>query len=525
MASPTDNLNANATQEFGTLPEMGCRNRGVRALIPVAPFAAAPQVRCRLVRDRRVFSGKPGRIVLDVTNIARWTSPPVGILRVEQALARYALAHGSETVLSFYDPESAAFLGVDSCWAEHVVGWDGGVSGRRGRLRSLVPTPYALVGVLNRMRSTRPHWVTADQVDRVRRRLIAASHRRRQGFVPFRAAIGHRLALQPQDVVFLVSADWNQKDAHVLARLKKRFGFRYAIMCHDIIPLLLPQYFATDPTAKFRQYWEMMFSTADWIFVNSRRTADDVSAYCRRRGISSPQCRVVPLGYDPKLQTQAGALPPELAAGRFILFVSTLEPRKGHALLLRVWERLLAANVPQRHGFKLVFAGRCGWQMQPLLDRIGGGQFADTVLHLGNADDAELSALYRAADFCVYPSQYEGFGLPVVEGFAFGKAVIASTGGALPETVGDLSPCLDPNNEEQWFQTLRAWIENPAERRSYEEKIQAGFRCRTWNEAAAQIFAMVREEMTAHEGSAFKSPAQAWVDSRPSTPALLHQDA
>ncbi len=79
--------------------------------------------------------------------------------------------------------------------------------------------------------------------------------------------------------------------------------------------------------------------------------------------------------------------------------------------------------------------------------------------------DAEKSRLRdRGATFCVYPSLYEGYGLPIVESFRHRKAVLSSSGGALPETVGDLSPCLDPQDEQAWYETLKCWTIDPATR-------------------------------------------------------------
>ena len=77
-------------------------------------------------------------------------------------------------------------------------------------------------------------------------------------------------------------------------------------------------------------------------------------------------------------------------------------------------------------------------------------------------EDSGIAALYRGAAFCLYPSRYEGYGLPVVEAFSYGKAVLASTGGALPEVVDGFSPCLDPLDAEAWRRMLRTWIEDPS---------------------------------------------------------------
>jgi glycosyltransferase involved in cell wall biosynthesis len=101
---------------------------------------------------------------------------------------------------------------------------------------------------------------------------------------------------------------------------------------------------------------------------------------------------------------------------------------------------------------------------------------ADRMRMITDADDELLSALYTGAAFCVYPSAYEGYGLPVIEAFAHGKAMLVSTGGALPELVGDLSPCLDPTDEDAWYRAKEQWIECPQTRKPFEEAVQRRFR-------------------------------------------------
>ena len=161
----------------------------------------------------------------------------------------------------------------------------------------------------------------------------------------------------------------------------------------------------------------------------------------------------------------------------------------------RVWQRLLAGGVPQTQDFKLVFVGRFGWLMNDLFKKIGADlTLGDSLLLLPNVDDSTLSSLYNGAAFCLYPSQYEGFGLPIVEAFSHGKAVIASTGGAIPEVVGEFSPCLDSGDDEAWYTTFKRWIIDPKARVSYEEAIRARFPAITWNDAAQYFFQSVERE-------------------------------
>ena len=188
-------------------------------------------------------------------------------------------------------------------------------------------------------------------------------------------------------------------------------------------------------------------------------------------------------------------LPAGLEDGRYVLFVSTIEPRKGHAMLLRVWTELLAAGIPQAHSFKLVFVGRRGWMTDELQRTMAEDRrLAGSLVRLEGLEDATLDLVYRRAAFCVYPSLYEGYGLPVVEAFARGKAVLASSGGALAEVAAGYSPTLDPEDEDAWFESLRSWIEDESARRPYEAAIARSFRAPTWETAAAQFFAATLAE-------------------------------
>jgi glycosyltransferase involved in cell wall biosynthesis len=117
---------------------------------------------------------------------------------------------------------------------------------------------------------------------------------------------------------------------------------------------------------------------------------------------------------------------------------------------------------------------------------------AGTLAVFTDADDATLATLYRNAAFCLYPSCYEGYGLPVVEALRHGKAVLASNGGAVPEVVDGFSPCLDPTDDEAWRRMLQTWIEDPAARAVYEARIRTSFHHRDWDESARAFFMLAR---------------------------------
>jgi glycosyltransferase involved in cell wall biosynthesis len=446
-----------------------------------------------------------GRIILDVSSLVRWVGTPIGILRVEHALATYARASRPDIVLAVYDPAIPAFRQVSPDWAGTVLGWDGAIDAltfdhRRHwpLLRRWLSPRYPLLMALERRRLTagsarlRHFTGCLQQVLWLGRPLPApftGHDHRRIAVVSADHALGQPLVPGPQDTVVTAGYDWvNQSPARIDAG-RRHHGFRYVAMCHDIIALQFPDLLPDHAVAAFRSYWPAMLSAADRILVNSRQVELDIRAYCASAAIPPADIRRVTLGFDPPRSQPPAILPAGLEPQRFILFVSTIEPRKGHAELLRFWERLLAAGVPQRLRFKLVLIGRGGWNVEALLRRIDEpAAFEGCLLHLEDIDDAQLSALYDDAAFCVHPSRYEGFGLPILEAFAHGKAVIASTSGALPETVDGFSPCLDLADEEAWFAMLRRWIEEPAARAPYEAKIRDSFAGPDWDQAAARIF-------------------------------------
>ena len=227
--------------------------------------------------------------------------------------------------------------------------------------------------------------------------------------------------------------------------------------------------------------------------MNSRTVEADIRAFFRSLGREPGEIVLVRPGCDLSGVAPALDLPAGLAKGRFILFVATIEPRKGHDMILDVWRRLLEKGVPQRLGFTLVLVGQRGWKVDELMHQLGDPAFTGNVLHLSATDDGSLAALYRDAAFCLLPSLYEGFGMPVIEAFARGKAIIASNAGALPEVVGSLSPCLPPADGAAWLAMLEQWIGDERAYAPYEAAIRASFKPVCWDRAAAEIFAAALE--------------------------------
>jgi glycosyltransferase involved in cell wall biosynthesis len=468
-------------------------------------------------------AGASARLVFDFTTTALWSGPPAGIVRVESEFARWGLAHVEELALGFFDPRTRAFRHLDRNVADILISQKAAIDtfsfvnparlGRRKTDRIPAAVRPAAMWLLQFRRmalqameqvrlATRSERVAA-LTDRVQRAMMSGKYRAlmvrpdgsRRGFLPLDRVLGEPLTLAAHDTLVCAGAGWTHNDIEAVTAAKRKRGFRFVLFCHDIIPLTFPHYFKAHDVEAQRRYCDLAFPAADLVIFSSHTVAADVRAYCDARGIVLGACAVCPLGANGSTPVASAPLPPGLEAGRYALLVSTIEPRKGHRVIYDAWVDLIGAGIPQRSRFKLVFAGRKGWMVDDLMrDLQRDPRIAGTIQILPDASDATVSALYRDAAFCLYPSRYEGYGLPVVEAFRHGKAVLASTGGAVPEVVGGFSPCLDPTDSEAWRQMLETWIEDPAAPAVYETRIRTSFRHPDWNEAARTFFALVRGE-------------------------------
>lgn len=198
------------------------------------------------------------------------------------------------------------------------------------------------------------------------------------------------------------------------------------VTVHDVAFLRLPQYFTVRGIRFHERGLRLARDEAAAVVVPSDFVAGELveEGFDRQRVHVAPHGIELPRERDPADVDAAveglGVTPP------FLLFVGTLEPRKGIEALLRAHGRVSH----QRGDVTLVVVGARGWGKLPSLDRPG-------VARLGAVSDDDLDALYRRAAALAYPSEYEGFGLPVLEAMVRGCPVVTSDATSLPEVVGD----------------------------------------------------------------------------------------
>jgi glycosyltransferase involved in cell wall biosynthesis len=180
-----------------------------------------------------------------------------------------------------------------------------------------------------------------------------------------------------------------------------------------------------------------------------------------------------------------------------VLYAGTLEPRKNVDGLLAAW-RLVRERMPD--GPPLLVAGAWGWGDEALQDRLQTAA-ALGVRTLGRVPPERLIALLQGASVFVYPSLYEGFGLPVLEAMACGAPVVTSDRSSLPEVVGDAALLVDPSEPQAIAEALLELLRSPRRARALATRGLARSRTFTWRRAADSLAALF-DELLAPSGDA-----------------------
>jgi glycosyltransferase involved in cell wall biosynthesis len=265
------------------------------------------------------------------------------------------------------------------------------------------------------------------------------------------------------------------------------------VTVHDLTPLLFPYWHSWRNRVTFRRQLPGTLRTAKRIVAVSHATARDLE---HRFPTCADRVRVIPNGVDPRLAPAPG---PQIDTIRhsfdaprgYVLFVGTLEPRKNLTTLLDAWERVrdrLPDSPP------LLIAGGKGWRSAALRRRL---QRAPGVRYLGRLPRARLIEVLQGALAFVYPSLYEGFGLPVVEAMACGLAVVTSDRSSLPEVVGDAGIQVNPRHTRDLAAAIVKLIEDPQLRAELGSEARERVQRFSWDrtaEAMEEVFATVLDE-------------------------------
>jgi glycosyltransferase involved in cell wall biosynthesis len=262
---------------------------------------------------------------------------------------------------------------------------------------------------------------------------------------------------------------------------------------YDLIAILFPQYFETHQMIHSKFILDSI-QDDNWVISISQRTKEDLCNY--RKDIDPRRVFVTPLAasdwfYPCKdnLIIEKVRSKYKIPAGQFILSLCTLEPRKNLAHLIRCFSQLVQQE-PLKD-LRLVLAGGRGWKNDSIFAELTGtdGAIRERVIIAGRVADEDMAALYSGAIAFVYPSLYEGFGLPPLEAMQCGVPVITSNTSSLPEVVGDAGIMVDPKDGDALCQAMLKLVSNGDLRQTMSQKSLEQAKKFSWEQCASQTLA------------------------------------
>lgn len=212
--------------------------------------------------------------------------------------------------------------------------------------------------------------------------------------------------------------------SHIAPFPFKKAPYKKIFTVHDLTPILFPQWHIKNSVIVHCLLFPILFKTADSVIAVSEATKRDI----QKTFTYAPNVTVTHLAGK---ELRAIKTQKEEA----ILFVSTIEPRKNVVTLVKAYEHLRDTYPSVTH--KLVLVGKRGWKSEESIDAIEGSKWNKDILWKEYVSDEELAQTYASASVFVYPSSYEGFGLPILEAMGYGLPVIGANNSSIAEVIGE----------------------------------------------------------------------------------------
>ena len=273
---------------------------------------------------------------------------------------------------------------------------------------------------------------------------------------------------------------------------------------HDLIPVHFPFWFNDGYAPTFERNLSLLLSASWRVLAVSENTRRDIEGFATNRNLYIPPVQVFREGDslrptdlavtedDEKLAEIKG----KIGSSAFVLSVGAIHVRKNHKLLYDIWVRLkdaLGDRCPH-----LIIVGGVAWNGEEVARAIRTDAKINKIIHIvENVEDNVLCWLYAHCRFTLYPSLYEGWGLPVGESLRFGKICIASKTSSVVEIAPDLTDLIDPLDFKLWYTRVLYYASSEVARVQRETEITDGYRATTWAESARGIIELLSTEIKA----------------------------
>lgn len=405
---------------------------------------------------------------IDLTDFLKWSGNLTGIQRIQYNLSRKYIQSGRKVRFFIYDEGRRTFEEVQFNPDEVV---------RHGIVSNPAP-------------------VSNEQKYKYTAKFVRGMRRITGDKVPR----GTREVGEPQspfdsgDTVLVMGGIWVGSFIDDLTACKEKHQFKFIHFAFDMIPTLFPGYVVEWLPDTFSTYQKKVFSIAEGVISISESTKRDVLRFIQDYAIrNNPTIQTVRIGEDIHINKlndgdNLSEEVSELAEQEFILSVSTLEARKNHAALFYV------VKEARRRGVllpKIVIAGRNGWLTDDIRYVIAKDpESSSSIIILNEVDDRELDWLYKNCKFTIFPSFYEGWGMPIAESLAYGKLCLASDTSSMPEIAGDLIDYFSPYDTGMILDQITKYLDDSVLAAKMDE-IKNKYHHTSWDDMFRQVAAFV----------------------------------
>lgn len=312
--------------------------------------------------------------------------------------------------------------------------------------------------------------------------------------------------LGPRDLVVSFGGMWvvpNGSDTFARAHQKQQF--KHVSLIYDLIPINAPHLFQSDVSAPFKVATNMQLNESDVILTISEYSKQEILQYAKDQFKPVGSVEVFTLGSDIKpLNAIERAATPTQHRRPFVLTVGTVEWRKNHFGMYQAWRKLVKKLGPDKAP-DLVMAGKPGWNSEVIVQMIRNDPLIkEKIILKPHVDDRELDWLYKNCLFTLYPSTFEGWGLPVEESFIYGKMCVTTNATSLPEVGGEFADYVEEDDVEGIVRGVMLGLDEDY-RRTREEFIFAYYKPNTWQMASAQIQSILKSHFQFDEQPARES--------------------
>lgn len=428
------------------------------------------------------------KVWYDISGIYSWKGSFTGIQRVVYNYGK-ELYQDQETMAGFFVYKHGTFQAVDFHDLEDRLRRNQEPAAQQAmtthpKVRLAAVQHYVMVGLKRVVKGSRfeaPARTLYSAMRHVYRRVRKVEQ----------SPLGRTDPFSKEDIVVIADGNWQFSGfAQALAQAKGKHGLKIVHLVHDLVAVRNPALANPNADKIIGGYFKKVFEIADILVAVSESTKKDIEWFVKRFDLSvTADIAVVVSGDNFARDVVTPKKPTTAPASPFILAVGTIEVRKNYSLLYYTYKLALQKGIGVPH---LVIAGRKGWMAEEsyaLLTKDTDLRGYITIA-LG-ITDAELAWLYKQCLFTVFPSFYEGWGLPVAESLSYGKVCVSSDTSSMTEVGGSLVEYISPFDPAQFLDTIHDMYSEEEKRHRIEDRIAHDFKHRSWRQAFRELMTVM----------------------------------